>query len=306
MNRRRARPRRPGRQAGVATVKDIAAVGVSLASVSKVLNGRPTVGAKIRARVRRVAQEVGYRPNRAAQAMRAVRTRASGLVLPDLTNPFFVGLALPVEYTARGAGLLVCLIDSEGKVEGEADGFSLLLQHAVDGVICCPVGPMPPTLRHFVRPVVLIDRPRPDYDVVQSDYVMGGRLLAEFALRTGHTCVRRRTSARPQHRLKDQRRLRRCPDRRRGQRAGSPRLGDADRLRQPPDRDQRHPLPVAALHPGACGSLSDRLRQHPLDRSRHTAPHDHRPAGRCHRRQGGRADSGSDVRHHAAQPTNPV
>jgi LacI family transcriptional regulator len=191
MNRRHAHPPPPGRRAGVATVKDIAAaVGVSLATVSNVLNDRPNVGAQIRARVLRVAQELGYRPNRAAQAMRTGRTRAIGLVLPDLTNPFFAELAQAVENTARAAGLLVCLIDSQGKVEGEADGFSLLLQHAVDGVIWCPVGPkLPPTLRHLARPLVLIDRPRPGYDVVQSDYTMGGRLLAEFALRMGHTSV---------------------------------------------------------------------------------------------------------------------
>lgn len=173
------------------TVKDIAAaVGVSVATVSNVLNGRPNVGREIRLKVLQVAKQLGYRPNRAAQAMRTGRTQAIGLVLPDLTNPFFPELAQAVENTARGAGLLVCLIDSQGKVEGEADGFSLLMQHAVDGVIWCPVGPkLPSNLRHFSRPIVLIDRPRPGYDVVQSDYVMGGRLLAEYALKMGHSCV---------------------------------------------------------------------------------------------------------------------
>ena len=173
------------------TVRDIAAaVGVSVATVSNVLNGRPNVGREIRQKVLRVAKELGYRPNRAAQAMRTGRSRAIGLVLPDLTNPFFPELAQAVESTARSAGLLVCLIDSQGKVEGEADGFALLMQHAVDGVIWCPVGPrLPANLRHFARPIVLIDRPRPGYDVVQSNYAMGGRLLAEHALAMGHTSV---------------------------------------------------------------------------------------------------------------------
>jgi LacI family transcriptional regulator, galactose operon repressor len=175
----------------MATVKDIAAaVGVSVATVSNVLNGRPNVGRIIRQRVLRVAKELGYRPNRAAQAMRTGRTRAIGLVLPDLTNPFFPELAQAVENTARSLGLLVCLVDSQGRAEGEADGFALLMQHAVDGIIWCPLGPrLPPGLRKLSRPVVLIDRPRPGYAVVHSDYVMGGRLLAEYALRTGHTHV---------------------------------------------------------------------------------------------------------------------
>ncbi len=175
----------------MATLRDIAAaVGVSVTTVSNVINGRPNASAQLRARVLQAAQSLGYRPNRAARAMRTGRTSALGLVLPDLTNPFFPELAQAVENTARSAGLLVCLIDSQGSIEGEADGFSLLMQHAVDGVIWCPLGAtLPPTLKHFPKPVVLIDRPRPGYDVVQSDYIMGGRLLADYALRMGHTTV---------------------------------------------------------------------------------------------------------------------
>jgi LacI family transcriptional regulator len=175
----------------MATVKDIAAaVGVSIATVSNVLNGRPNVGRANRQRVLDVAKELGYSPNRAAQAMRTGLTRAIGLVLPDLTNPFFPELAQAVEKTARNHGLLVCLIDSQGRVDGESDGFALLTQHAVDGIIWCPLGPrLPVSLKKLARPVVLIDRPHPGYAVVHSDYAMGGRLLAKYALRMGHTRV---------------------------------------------------------------------------------------------------------------------
>jgi LacI family transcriptional regulator len=173
------------------TVKDIAAaVGVSVATVSNVLNGRPNVGRATRQQVLRVAKQLAYRPNRAAQAMRTGRTRAIGLVLPDLTNPFFPELAQAVENTARSRGLLVCLVDSQSRPEGEADGFALLMQHAVDGIIWCPLGPrLPAQLTNLARPVVLIDRPRPGYAVVHSNYLMGGRLLAQYALRMGHTHV---------------------------------------------------------------------------------------------------------------------
>jgi LacI family transcriptional regulator len=173
------------------TIRDIAtAVGVSVATVSNVLNGRPNVGRDIRQQVLRVAKDLGYSPNRAAQSMRTGRTRAIGLILPDLTNPFFPELAQAVANRARAAGLLVCLIDSQGKVDGESDGFALLKQHAVDAVIWCPVGPkLPASMHDFARPIVLIDRPRPGYDVVHSDYLMGGRLLAEYALRMGHSRV---------------------------------------------------------------------------------------------------------------------
>ena len=92
----------------MATVKDIAAaVGVSVATVSNVLNGRPNVGRATRQRVLRIAQQLDYRPNRAAQAMRTGRTRAIGLVLPDLTNPFFPELIDAFESLAAARGIEV-------------------------------------------------------------------------------------------------------------------------------------------------------------------------------------------------------
>jgi LacI family transcriptional regulator len=172
----------------MATVKDVAEeVGVSVATVSNVLNGRANVGRLTRQKVLRAAERLGYQPNRAAQSMRTGKTRAIGLVLPNLTNPFFPQLAQSVERTARGLGLAVCLIDSQGSYASEADGFALLLRHAVDGIIWCPVGTKrPPQLKGRTPPVVLIDRPRPEYPVVHSNYLMGGRLLAEYAIRMGH------------------------------------------------------------------------------------------------------------------------
>ncbi len=173
------------------TVKDIAAaVGVSVATVSNVLNERPNVGEATRRKVLQVARRLGYRPNRAAQSMRTGRTRTLGLVLPDLTNPFFPELAQAVENKARSLGLIVCLIDSQGSLHSESDGFSLLLQHAVDGIIWCPLGPrLPAAVKKLSGPMVLIDRPRPGYAAVHSNYPMGGRLLAEYVLRMGHTRV---------------------------------------------------------------------------------------------------------------------
>lgn len=175
----------------MATIKDVARkVGVSVATVSNALNNKPNVGTDVRQKVLRAARQLGYRPHRAAQAMRQGRTRSIGLVLPDLTNPFFPQLAQAVENTARKLGLLVCLIDSQGTARGENDGLSLLSQHGVDGIIWCPVGPgIPPRLRALQRPVVLIDRPLPEFAAVHSNYLLGGQLLAEYALRRGHTRV---------------------------------------------------------------------------------------------------------------------
>lgn len=175
----------------MATIKHIAAkVGVSVATVSNALNGKRNVSSAVRRKVLSAAKELDYRPHRAAQAMRTGRTSAIGLVLPDLTNPFFSQLAQAIENTARRLGLLVCLIDSENCAQGETGGLTLLAQHGVDGIIWCPVGArMPSPLRELDRPVVLIDRPRPGFAVVHSNHLMGGRLLAKYALQQGHSRV---------------------------------------------------------------------------------------------------------------------
>ncbi len=173
------------------TIKDVAAkVGVSVATVSNALNDKRNVSAAMRRRVLKAAKQLGYRPHRAAQAMRTGRTRAVGLVLPDLTNPFFSQLAQAVENRARKLGLLVCLIDSQNAPREESEGLTLLMQHGVDGIIWCPVGPrLPSPLRSFERPVVLIDRPRPGFAVVHSNNFMGGQLLAQYALAQGHSRI---------------------------------------------------------------------------------------------------------------------
>ena len=175
----------------MANIQDIAKlVGVSVATVSNALNGKPNVGPSLRQKILKAARDLSYRPNRAAQAMRTGHTMAIGLVLPDLTNPFFPELAQSVERTARKAGLLVCLIDSQGSVQGESDGFELLTRHTVDGIIWCPLGrQLPAAIKNHPLPVILIDRPRAGFDVVHSDYLMGGRLLAEYAIRMGHSKV---------------------------------------------------------------------------------------------------------------------
>src|ERR1700733_14363541 len=82
---------------GMVTIREVArAAGVSVSTVSNALNGRPNVSRDVRQKIQQFARELGYRPNRAAQTMRTGLSRAIGLVLPDLTNPFFPQLAQAV------------------------------------------------------------------------------------------------------------------------------------------------------------------------------------------------------------------
>ena len=95
-----------------------------------------------------------------------------------------------VENAARDRRVSVLLVDSQNLPQVEEEGLALFQQHAVDGVILCPVGhKKPAALGALDCPVVLIDRPLPGYDVVHSDYRKGGALLADYAIKLGHKKV---------------------------------------------------------------------------------------------------------------------
>ncbi len=127
------------------TLKDVAReVGVPVATVSYVLNDKGSVSKKTSNLVRKAVKRLNYRPSRIAQSMRTGFTQSIGFMLPDLTNPFFPELAQMVENAARKKNVSVLLVDSQNRLEVEEEGLVLFQQHAVDGVIYCPVGHKPP------------------------------------------------------------------------------------------------------------------------------------------------------------------
>jgi len=175
----------------MSTLKDVAnRVGVSVATVSYVLTGRGSVSADTRTKVLAAVEELDYRPNRSAQAMRTGYSQSIGLLLPDLTNPFFPELAQKIENAARQLKFSVLLVDCQGKKETEAEAFELLKQQGVDGVIWCPASDdVPSSIKSLNCPTVIIDRPIAGFDAVHSDYTKGGEILAEYALSLGHKRV---------------------------------------------------------------------------------------------------------------------
>ena len=119
--------------------------------------------------------------------MRTGRTKTLGIILPDLRNPFFPELAQSVENAARHNGFAVFLIDTQESATAEAEGIFKLIQHGVEGIIWCPSSDKDYFQEYAgAIPVVVIDRPLPDYDTVYSDYRKGGKLLAQYLLAEGH------------------------------------------------------------------------------------------------------------------------
>lgn len=170
------------------TVRDVArAVGVSISTVSRALSAPERVAPETRDRVTTVAAELGYQPNRAAAGLRAGRTGAIGLLVPDLANPYFAVVAKGVAERARDHGLGVFVVDSD---EDPAAEVELLrgLAHQTDGVILAS----PRAIRADrevvgAKPVVVVNQDGPL--AVVSDVVDGMRLALEHLAGLGHRRV---------------------------------------------------------------------------------------------------------------------
>ena len=174
-------------------VKDVAArAGVSVGTVSNVLNGRTSVGAATRVRVEQAIAELGFVRNESARTLRAGHSRILAYVMLDAGNPFFTDVAQGVEEVAREAGLALMLCSSNQDRRREDDYLELLLEQRVRGVLITPTAPdgtRVATLPERGIPVVLLDRARHgafDGCSVSVDDVEGGDLAVSHLLELDH------------------------------------------------------------------------------------------------------------------------
>lgn len=174
-----------------ASVVDVAArAGVSLGTVSNVLNRPDRVAPATRDRVMQAIRELGFVRNEAARQLRAGRSRTIGLVVLDVANPFFTDLARGVETTAGKAGLSVVLCNSNDDVDRECHYLSLLQEQRAFGILITPVASTQPAIEAVRRtgtPVVLVDRGsnRNQCSVSVNDKI-GGELAAAHLIAQGH------------------------------------------------------------------------------------------------------------------------
>ncbi|MFD8543920.1 LacI family DNA-binding transcriptional regulator [Streptomyces sp. NPDC059649] len=167
----------------MANIKDVAErAGVSVATVSRALNGHSPV-AETRDRVLAAVRELGYRPNNVARALRTARTGALGLIISDLTNPFFTELADAVEDAARSLGYSLVIGNAGERPEQQDDYIRTLLDRRIDGLLVSSAGTGSAMLREVVAsgtPLVLLDRSVPGIDApcVRAD---GRAALTELA-----------------------------------------------------------------------------------------------------------------------------
>ena len=176
----------------VISIKDVARqAGVSVGTVSNVINRPEQVSAGARMRVTKAIEELGYVRSESARQLRAGRSRIMGLLVLDMGNPFFVDVARGASGVARAAGLGVMLCNSGQDPVEEAEYLSLFAEQQVRGVLVTPTDANAaniPSLRRRGIPYVLVDRlASPEEGCsVSVDDVAGGRLAVRHLLRGGH------------------------------------------------------------------------------------------------------------------------
>jgi LacI family transcriptional regulator len=178
-----------------ASVKDVAAsAGVSLGTVSNVLNRPGRVSAATREKVERAMVDLGFVRNESARALRAGQSRVLAYVMLDAGNPFFTDVAMGIELAAEEADLSLFICNSDNRSVREETHLAHLQQQRVQGILITPVDPDADHLDAIARrgtPLVVVDRIRQDksFCSVAVDDVLGGRLAVEHLVDRGHTRV---------------------------------------------------------------------------------------------------------------------
>jgi LacI family transcriptional regulator len=192
------------------TIADVAReVGVSMMTISRVINGKDDVSAATRQRVLDAIERMGYRPSSIARGLATRHTGTLGLVVPDIANPFFSEVARGVEQVAYAQGYNVFLCNTDEDPARELDVLGSLEEKRVDGILLCSSRLSDEDLQMVVDScpaVVLVNRRmrsepasepasepgRASHAVrtaVLVDDVMGGRLAAAHLIDRGHRAI---------------------------------------------------------------------------------------------------------------------
>jgi LacI family transcriptional regulator len=172
------------------TSRDVAArAGVSQATVSRVMRQKAGVTASTSEKVLKAAQEVGYVPHGAARTMKTGRSGNVGVVVDDLSNPYYPELLEALDFEARARGIRLVVWLASKKANPVA--IDAIRSGSIDGLLFTTATQSSQELAEAIegdRPVVLVNRRIPDlpFDQIATDNVAGGKLVASHFLSRGH------------------------------------------------------------------------------------------------------------------------
>ena len=178
----------------MATIKEIAArAGVSIGTVSNVISGSRRVSPSLKDRVSAAIRELDYCPNHVARSLKVKQTNMLGMIIPDITNPFFPEVMRGAEDASRQRRYLLVTANTDERVEREQNVVSVLRSHRVDGFLIA-IAPGQGTMDHLRNaseagtPIVFLDRAPPGIglDSVTIDNVKGAQDGVRHLLRSGH------------------------------------------------------------------------------------------------------------------------
>jgi len=176
----------------ITTMRDVAErAGVSVTSVSHVINETRPVSYEVRERVLAAMEELGYQPNLLARSLRSGKTHTIGTIVPDSADPFFAEVARGIEDTAFENGYSLILCNSDRNLGKEAFYTNVLVEKRVDGILFLAAGVSTERILDLQRrgmPVVVVDRelPAANVDSVVTDNAGGGWSATRHLIDLGH------------------------------------------------------------------------------------------------------------------------
>lgn len=173
------------------TIKEVAKeAGVSITTVSRVMNNRGYISAETRGKVEGAMKKLNYQPNQLARSFHSKKTFYIGLLIPDVTIPFFTEMTGRIETRLHKQGYKLFLCNAKGRGTDEVQYLNMLFQNKVDGIIIGTHMLKTEYYRAIELPVVALDVTLSDsIPIVSSDHAKGGRLAAEEFVRNQCKCV---------------------------------------------------------------------------------------------------------------------
>ena len=180
----------------MATLRDIAILAdVSTATVSHVVNGTSHVSEKLRERVLSAVEELNYQPNAVARSLRTRQSHTIGMIIPDISNPFFPAVVRGAEDVLARSGYALLVGNSDNDVSKEEMYYRRFLERQVDGLLTVATSDEPsPVLKRLIiqpTPVVYVDRyySAMPGDTVIANNVEGSKDAVRHLIETGHKRV---------------------------------------------------------------------------------------------------------------------
>lgn len=177
------------------TIKDIAKeAGVSTATISRVLNNSGYVSQDIKQQVMEVIEKLNYQPNAIARSLKQEKSRSVGIVLPDMTNPYFMQIARTIQHRCFQEGYHLLFVDTEENPDKEKEALDFLIEKRIEALILAGTGGNRERIQAIGQSgtrVILVDRRYANltFDTVAEDNIYAAKAAIEYLIQKRHSRI---------------------------------------------------------------------------------------------------------------------